>query len=181
MNEPWTYIVLLGMVILVLSFLAPHGKRDGSSAGGPLIVKEMEETMDHFIAEIEEENKALLQTVAKMKQEHDHSVQKLAERIDELEKLYREQSSELKRFALYRLEKNDEQTKITPSSTDIAESAEHADDSASDADPIGVKARYAELFRLYHEGKSVEYISKKMGINKGEVVLIIQLAKQGEE
>lgn len=180
LNEPWTYIVLLGMVILVLSFLAPRGKQDESSAGTPLMLKEMEETMDHFVAEIEEENQALLQKVAEMKQEHDHIVQKLGERVDTLEKLYREQSSELKRFALYRLENYDKHPDGKPAPTDIPVNSELAEESAASLEQTGVKARYPELFQLYHEGKSVEYISKKMGINKGEVLLIIQLAKQEE-
>jgi DNA-directed RNA polymerase specialized sigma24 family protein len=41
-----------------------------------------------------------------------------------------------------------------------------------------IHARYSELFMLYEQGKSIEMISKKLGMNKGEVQLIIQLAKQ---
>ena len=44
----------------------------------------------------------------------------------------------------------------------------------------GMKLRYAELFRLHEQGKGVETIAKKLGMNKGEVNLILQLARQEE-
>ena len=47
--------------------------------------------------------------------------------------------------------------------------------------PEGLMLRYPELFYLYRQGKSIEQIAKKLGINKGETALIIQLAKQEEE
>ncbi|TLS49822.1 hypothetical protein FE782_22720 [Paenibacillus antri] len=43
-----------------------------------------------------------------------------------------------------------------------------------------VKSRYKELFDLHDSGKSIEHIAKKLGKNKGEVQLIIGLAKQEE-
>lgn len=43
---------------------------------------------------------------------------------------------------------------------------------------LSVKARYPELFRLYNEGKSVDSIAKRLGMNNGEVSLILRLAKQ---
>lgn len=43
-----------------------------------------------------------------------------------------------------------------------------------------VKERYRELFDMYEGGKSIEYIAKKLGKNKGEVQLIIGLARQEE-
>nr|WP_309121393.1 hypothetical protein [Paenibacillus sp.] len=43
-----------------------------------------------------------------------------------------------------------------------------------------VKSRYKEVFDLHDSGKSIEHIAKKLGKNKGEVQLIIGLAKQEE-
>ncbi|MCI3918996.1 hypothetical protein MO973_01975 [Paenibacillus sp. TRM 82003] len=43
-----------------------------------------------------------------------------------------------------------------------------------------VKERYREVFEMYEGGKSIEYIAKKLGKNKGEIQLIIGLAKQEE-
>jgi hypothetical protein len=45
---------------------------------------------------------------------------------------------------------------------------------------LNMKKRYAELFNLHDQGKGVEIIAKKLGMNKGEVNLIIQLSKQEE-
>ncbi|WP_132416635.1 hypothetical protein [Paenibacillus albiflavus] len=43
-----------------------------------------------------------------------------------------------------------------------------------------VKDRYPEVFDLYENGKSIEYIAKKLGKNKGEVSLILMLSQQEE-
>ncbi|QAY65622.1 DUF6115 domain-containing protein [Paenibacillus protaetiae] len=50
----------------------------------------------------------------------------------------------------------------------------HADASASGT----IQARYEQLIQLYKEGKSIEAIAKRLQMNKGEVQLILQLAKQ---
>lgn len=41
-----------------------------------------------------------------------------------------------------------------------------------------IKDRYAELFNLHAEGKSMDAISKQTGIQRGEVQLILQLAER---
>ncbi|MNC80265.1 hypothetical protein D3C75_1330060 [compost metagenome] len=40
--------------------------------------------------------------------------------------------------------------------------------------------RYPELFELYGKGKSIDMIAKTMGLQRGEVQLILQLAKKEE-
>ncbi|MNJ40883.1 hypothetical protein D3C77_357880 [compost metagenome] len=40
--------------------------------------------------------------------------------------------------------------------------------------------RYPELFELYDQGKSIDMIAKAVGIQRGEVQLILQLAKKEE-
>jgi len=59
------------------------------------------------------------------------------------------------------------------------------DRSAEPADPIpepqSIRVRYGELLELYGRGRSVEQIAKALGMNKGEVQLILQLAKREEE
>jgi hypothetical protein len=44
----------------------------------------------------------------------------------------------------------------------------------------GIRERYAELFQLYDQNKSIDYIARKLGMNKGEVGLILELARQEE-
>lgn len=43
-----------------------------------------------------------------------------------------------------------------------------------------VRDRYPELFELYGKGKSIDMIAKTMGLQRGEVQLILQLAKKEE-
>jgi hypothetical protein len=47
--------------------------------------------------------------------------------------------------------------------------------------PTSIRGRYPELLELYDKGRSVEQIAKAMGLNKGEVQLILQLARREEE
>ncbi|MDG0793571.1 hypothetical protein OMP38_24095 [Cohnella ginsengisoli] len=44
--------------------------------------------------------------------------------------------------------------------------------------PAAIRERYAELLELYERGRSVEQVAKAMNMNKGEVQLILQLAKR---
>ncbi|MDG0812448.1 hypothetical protein [Cohnella rhizosphaerae] len=51
------------------------------------------------------------------------------------------------------------------------------DDGAADR-PALIRDRYAQLLELYERGRSVEQVAKAMNMNKGEVQLILQLAKR---
>ncbi|MBB6690839.1 hypothetical protein H7B90_05420 [Cohnella xylanilytica] len=44
-----------------------------------------------------------------------------------------------------------------------------------------IRGRYAELLDLHERGRSVEQIAKTLGLNKGEVQLILQLARREVE
>jgi len=46
--------------------------------------------------------------------------------------------------------------------------------------PESVRDRYPQLFELYSKGKSIDSIVKTLGIPRGEVQLILQLAKREE-
>jgi len=46
------------------------------------------------------------------------------------------------------------------------------------AAPSTIRGRYAELIALYERGRSIEQIAKMLHLNKGEVQLILQLAKR---
>ncbi|OUM98769.1 MAG: hypothetical protein BAA02_07015 [Paenibacillaceae bacterium ZCTH02-B3] len=45
---------------------------------------------------------------------------------------------------------------------------------------LAIHERYAQLLDLYRRGRSIEQISKALNMNKGEVQLILQLAKREE-
>lgn len=198
------YIVLFGLVCIVYARLLPKAPAGPSSAG---MVKEIEETMEHFAAELEEENKQLLQSVTQMKHDHEQQVSKLSGKIEQLEKQSYDLSQELKKLIISKIQEAPlrpepeasraaergapaaEETAaygITASAAAEAEAALRQAAAASDAPQpsaaaAGLRERYEGLFQLYDQGKSTEYIAKKLGLNKGEVSLIVQLAKQEEQ
>ena len=47
--------------------------------------------------------------------------------------------------------------------------------------PTTIRGRYPELFNMHDKGRSVEQIAKALGMNKGEVQLILQLVRREEE
>ncbi|WP_438446921.1 hypothetical protein [Gorillibacterium sp. sgz5001074] len=191
------YVVMIGLLILVFSSLLPKNKSSASKSGSPELMKEMEETMEGFLAELEEDNQKLIGTMTAMKQEHEAAVRKLSDRVDLLEQQLREQSLEWNRLTLQRLERQEaEQAERDrhPASVGAVMSVQAAGSAGTTISsaktelvpdeppvmPVTIRSRYEELFRMHDEGKSVEYIAKKSGMNKGEVQLIIQLAVQEE-
>lgn len=67
---------------------------------------------------------------------------------------------------------------------EAAQQALEADVQTSEVESLpqreSIKDRYAELFTLHAEGKSMDAISKQTGIQRGEVQLILQLAEREE-
>lgn len=179
------YVVLMGACVLVFASLMP---KSGSAKEetSPQVVREMEETMEGFLAELEEDNRKLIDTIAAMKQEHNQTIARLADRMDGMEKHFQEERRELRRFVLEQAGKLERAVPL-PVSVNAANIPSPAPASPAAAAPsppepkqTTIKSRYEELFRMHEEGKSVEYIARKTGMNKGEVSLIIQLAVQEE-
>jgi DNA-binding NarL/FixJ family response regulator len=46
---------------------------------------------------------------------------------------------------------------------------------------MNIRDRYSVIFEMYDQGKSTDHIAKKLDMTKGEVNLIVQLAKQEEQ
>lgn len=59
---------------------------------------------------------------------------------------------------------------------DIEASSDNGDGTAGR--PAAIRDRYAQLLELHERGHSVEQVAKAMNMNKGEVQLILQLAKR---
>jgi DNA-binding NarL/FixJ family response regulator len=164
------YIVLLGLVCIVISFIAPRSITNNNAN----MVKEIEDTMEHFASEIEEENNQLIQSVAQIKSDHEQQMNRLFAKVDQLEKQNYDLSSEIKSIVMNKLHEQNKQ----PS---IAHREEVVPEIIKEPSPMQMKERYSELFLLHEQGKAIEYIAKKLNLNKGEVQLIIQLAKQEEQ
>ncbi|MEI7027304.1 hypothetical protein [Paenibacillus sp. y28] len=186
------YLVLLGAGVLVVAWMLPK-KKDASAQQD--VIKEIEQTIEQFSSDLEEENKQLVELVTDMKKEQREQTQQLLHKIQMLE-----QSNQQFAQQLQQVEERSKQQLLTPlpSEPEAAASAlefdtrpeEQAelamDNSAAgqeDQPALGntMRDRYSELFQLHQEGKSIDLIAKTLNMNKGEVMLIMQLSKQEEE
>ncbi|MFE5319573.1 DUF6115 domain-containing protein [Paenibacillus sp. NPDC056579] len=198
MNQPWVYIVLIGLLVIVYATLLPR-TRSSKGAQGPTI-QEIEETMEHFAAELEEQNEALIRQLAETKRDYDVQTAKLSSRVEMLEKQAAGTSQELAKLGMAyeqllqasvqsmgghekKTAESPSQIRNTQEETTASEEShlqEQDEEGLSNA-PMNMKQRYADLFALYDQGKSTDVIAKKLNMNKGEINLIIQLAKQEEQ
>lgn len=189
LDQPWVYIVLFGLVILVYAKIMP--KPNTTKGQQAPTIHEIEETMEHFTAELDEQNKALIQMLAETKRDYELQTARLTSRIEMLEKQSGQAGQEIMKLgvATEELQKQFNQQKETQAAvllesvpaapaTDLAAAEVHEEPEQPAA--MKMKVRYGELFDLYEQGKSVDYIAKKLNMNKGEVNLILQLAKQEE-
>ncbi|RCX21280.1 hypothetical protein DFP94_10226 [Fontibacillus phaseoli] len=196
------YIVLLGAAALVYALLLPGRKSatEIKQAG----TGDLEATLEQFMSEIERENEELIGLVAQMKQEltskqlaHQEQIVELRQRMVDVEYTARQNASRLEPL---------EQASVTISSQTAAvedgpqpevtatapltvvediqpesDSRELTEDIPAEPEVAdSVRDRYPELFELHAKGKSMDTIAKTIGIQRGEVQLILQLAKREE-
>jgi len=203
-GDPWFYIVLLGAAALVYALLLPG--RKATQPPSPGSASELEATLEQFMSEIEKENEELIDLIAGMKQ--DFAAKQLAQQEQLVE--LRKRLVEVEQNALQyksRLDALDQQLSAAPSrpaetpsepknvitgeTLPAAQSPEIAVVQAEPAATVetvpeeaarteSVRDRYPELFNLYEQGKSMDTIAKSVGIQRGEVQLILQLAKREE-
>jgi len=197
-DDAWLYIVLLGLVLVVYAKFVPRREADTKQTN---VMKEIEDTMERFSADLEEENRQFLELVSDMKKEHALHTAKLQGRIEALEQQNRtvsEQLTLLQRAGQQRGEERSPESQGPPSApappiSQLTGSQAARPRYEPDRQPSGftapqperervyIRERYANVFELYNQGKSTEYIAKKLEMNKGEVMLIIQLAKQEDQ
>ncbi|REK76536.1 helix-turn-helix domain-containing protein [Paenibacillus paeoniae] len=186
--EPWQYIVLVGAVVVVGALIMPRKKPDGNEA--PQSVRNMETALDQFMENMEKDNEHLVQLIADSQQaakqeanSKDMRIATLEERCGQLEKLLQET---LVKPAEARIQAAEQPVAAGMAGQAASVPANHPDRyegvkiAIEDQNPKSnsIHDRYSELFRLYAEGKSIEAIAKRLGMNKGEVQLIIGLSKQ---
>lgn len=196
MGNAWLYIVLLGLVLVVYARLLPKREADSRQSN---VIKEIEVTMEQFSADLEEENERVLELVSDMKKKHDMQTASLQDRIDALERQNRAMNEQLASLV-----RSEQSRKVEPPAAEpvvynrppvfpgnptaaapvpasaTGDRTAEAEPSSPEAEsgPMNIRKRYANVFELYDQGKSTEYIAKKLEMNKGEVMLIVQLAKR---
>lgn len=160
-------IVIIGLAVIGYALMKPQ------SSDKSVIVSDIEATLDQFAYELEQDNQELIAKVTQLKREFEAEINKLNGRLETLENL---NISTLSTHAP-RID-----SLPTPAlSVEEAPASQEVEQPLPKTDENAIKHRYEQLFGLYEKGKSIEQIAKKLGMNKGEVQLIIQLAKQEEQ
>ncbi len=190
---PWQLIVLLGAFAAVAALAMPRRKDAAEPAAG---VAGMQVALEQFMENMEADNRELVETITKAQHQTREDNASRDERIAVLERRCKELEDKLGRAEL-RLEEQLQALRASASQLAVKESTPAEQPAAAVAEaaraaPVTVqeetepqsppiRQRYAELFDLHGQGKSIDVIAKKLAINKGEVMLILQLAKQEEE
>ncbi|WP_224753268.1 hypothetical protein [Paenibacillus terricola] len=173
--QPWGYVALLGAFILVLSWTLPRRKEEQPPAQ---TTTNMEIALEQFMENMESDNRELVDLVKRAQTDNAEQLAIRERRIIDLEHRCAELES--------RLEKVVVQPVIGQAQTAAHEAVDAAfvqPFAAAEEVPVPrdtIRMRYPELFELYDSGKSIDVVCRKLNMNKGEVQLIIQLAKQEE-
>lgn len=203
-GEPWFYIVILGAASILYAFILPARN---SFSGNMSEASNIEATLEQYMADIEKENAELIELVAGMKQEltskqmsQQESIAELRQRLLEVEQWNRQLESRLgglessaaspspasSELSSQMAAAHQHDNEPAPASSEFAKSlgtiekpaevpeAQPAQPEAADS----LRSRYPELFDLYARGKSIDMIAKTIGIQRGEVQLILQLANR---
>ncbi|UJF35370.1 DUF6115 domain-containing protein [Paenibacillus hexagrammi] len=188
--QPWMYVILLGLVFVVYARFLP---KQHASQPKNNVVQEIEDTIEHFASEMDEQNQAILTLFTKTKQDYEIELAKLSGRLESLEKQRNELTHELTQANVNQQLNMKAMSELHPPVTELpvqhkselpveeVEPESELPDVAAVLTGLSMKSRYAELFALHDQGKGVEAIAKKLGMNKGEVSLILQLSKQEEQ
>jgi hypothetical protein len=201
--EPWVVVVLIGTLCVVFSWFVKEPAGTGPAAA------DIEDALDLVTANLEEENRRLLDAMSAMKNEYTLRAQAWEAKAEALEKQVGALSEQVRL-----LRPADQVAPAAPVSAQPAElrtgpggqgdglsaaferhrmeagTRQAAQPAVSElrnsgfgasAPPDTIHSRYPELFRLAEEGKSVEQIARRIGLSKGETALILQLGKQEAE
>jgi len=177
-------VALLGIVVILYASILPkNGNEKSKAAQQEDFLDSVGETLQLFADELEEENKELLKMVGEMKREHESRANSLLKRIEQLEKL----SSEPRPIAAATVpapQATLSQQQVSPPEPLQRKGLAEALPEEKEAKPTRlastIRERHKEVFELYDGGKSIEYIARKLGKNKGEIQLILSLARQEE-
>ncbi|NDI33363.1 hypothetical protein [Chengkuizengella sediminis] len=157
------YYILIFIGITMIIIAKFFVKDQSYHATNSELLEEVKQTVEDFSIELDEENKKIMERIIGMSETTQDQNSRLTKRVEQLE------------IQLQKLEINTLEVKQAP--------FKQAEDATlkEKEDVLKINQRYNELMTLHHDGKSVQYISNKTGINKGEVQLIINLAKQEDK
>ncbi|MFS1513173.1 hypothetical protein VQL36_12140 [Chengkuizengella sp. SCS-71B] len=151
-------LIFIGITMIVIAKL--FMKDQSNHLTNSVLLDEVKQTVEDFSTELDEENNKIMDRIIAMSTSTQDQYSQLTKRVEQLE------------IQIINLEKN--RLKVKQVSHENMEN----DTLKENEDVLKINERYNELMKLHQDGKSVQYISNKTGINKGEVQLIINLAKQ---
>lgn len=186
---------MLGVAAILYSFLIPGRVNNNMK---PNQNNEIEATLEQYMAEIENENQELIHLITQMKQEFttkqlaaQEQIVELRNRLVTVEQGMQSQEIKLRTFTSTQettlmarmseaaLAQADlKQVVIEEEATPVLEEVVEEEPTKKHEDSLHY--RYPELFELYNQGKSIDMIAKAVGIQRGEVQLILQLANKEE-
>lgn len=189
--QPWVYIVLVGVAAILYALLLPARVKEGKAEQQSL--KETEAALELYMADIERENEELVQLVSSIKQQSQTNQNVMQGQINELqnqlaglqsttellEARVTEESKSLKELATT-VEKGSHVKMEANVNTSIQQGMDAVQPEEKTKPISSIKLRYPRLFELHEQGKSIDSIAKTAGLQRGEVQLILQLAKQEE-
>ncbi|WII39598.1 hypothetical protein [Paenibacillus thiaminolyticus] len=197
---PWLYVALLGAVLVVLGLLRPRTGNDSTE-----LQRNMEETLEHYMRELETDNEKLISMIERMKNEGQMTDEALRKRIDQLEQRW--SRSEERHAALEARVAEQQAVRLWNTQAPAPQMAEadqpvpqysmpaEAAPLPAEADPIpdteaeaqadseapeppSIRSRYPELFALADDQVPAGRIAERLSMPIGEVQLIIQLGIQ---
>ncbi|WP_454190597.1 hypothetical protein [Paenibacillus sp. Marseille-Q7038] len=171
--EPWSTLVVLGVGITLFAWFMPRSK---PQTGGK-VIKDVETTLEQYLAEIELENEKVIQSIQKWKQDFSHTNNLREEEIHDMKQQIlnlEQQVSTLMNANAF----SGTNTEATVKKTDHAVTDDTLKEEIIIQEELTIHKRYREVFQLESEGKSTDYIAKKLDMPKGEVQLILQLGER---
>jgi len=183
--------VLLGIVIVGYAWMMP--KSSGKSKETEFV---SEAAYDRLLEDLENENRELVDAVSKFKREQDDTVEKLGRRLVDMEhqmtKWLEEapgkgassssDSSNILTETDQASVPSDSSRPTVPAvpASQLEPVVEVVNEETTNP-PLTIRGRYPELLELHEKGRSIEQIAIAMGMNKGEVQLILQLVRREEQ
>ena len=190
--QSWQYIALLGAVIAVTAAILPKNKKNqATSSSNHAQFEQLEMSFEQFMENMEKEHDGLVKMLTNSLQKMREEDRLKRDQMMRLEKKCSELEERLSSLSHANAAFDAKVSILAGNSAFTGESSTPAMQQSSFDVQIeqlkqsivpenSIHSRYTELFELYENGKSVEAIAKKLGKNKGEVQLILQLAKQEE-
>lgn len=187
--QPWVYIVLLGVFAIAYALMLPARTQQKQAEMQSL--KDTEAALELYMTDMERENEELIKLVSGIKQQAVANQEALQEQITALETLFAEQQL---RTAQLESRVDNAETGLLQQAFTYKEISSEGKELESKEQltlesvvpepqpkPVSsIKLRYPKLFELDEQGKSIDTIAKTAGLQRGEVQLILQLAKQEE-